>query len=83
MHRAYWVCGSIVACVLACSSDTTGLGSGGDDGTDFTYGVGLKYDFTRNLAARVEYQRYNDLGNSNTTGQSDVNMWSLGLMFKF
>ena len=56
---------------------------GGDDGTDFTYGVGLKYDFTRNLAARVEYQRYNDLGNSNTTGQSDVNMWSLGLMFKF
>lgn len=56
---------------------------GGDDGTDFTYGVGLKYDVTRNLAARVEYQRYNDLGNSNTTGQTDVNMWSIGLMFKF
>ena len=56
---------------------------GGDDGTDFTYGVGLKYNFSRNLAARVEYQRYNDLGNSNTTGQTDVNMWSVGLMFRF
>ncbi|MGQ0524779.1 MAG: outer membrane beta-barrel protein [Betaproteobacteria bacterium] len=56
---------------------------GGDDGTDFTYGVGLKYDFTRNLAARVEWQRYNNVGESNTTGQADVNMWSVGLMFRF
>jgi OOP family OmpA-OmpF porin len=56
---------------------------GGDDGTDFTYGVGLKYDFTRNIAARLEFQRYNNLGETNTTGQSDVNMWTVGVMFKF
>lgn len=56
---------------------------GGDKGTDFTYGVGLKYDFTRNIAARAEFQRYNNLGETNTTGQSDVNMWTVGLMFKF
>ena len=56
---------------------------GSDDGIDFTYGLGLKYDFTRNLAARFEFQRYNNVGETNTTGQSDVNMWSVGLMFKF
>lgn len=56
---------------------------GGDDGVDFTYGVGLKYDFTRNLAARLEFQRYNNVGETNTTGQSDVNLWTLGVMFKF
>ncbi len=32
-----------------------------DKGTDFTFGVGAQYDFTANLAARVEWQRYADL----------------------
>lgn len=54
-----------------------------DQGTDFTFGVGLKYDFTRNLGARLEFQRYNNVGETNTTGQSDVNLWTLGVMFKF
>ena len=56
---------------------------GGDDGTDFTYGLGLKYDFTRNFAARLEFQRYNNVGETSTTGQSDINMWNIGLMYKF
>jgi OOP family OmpA-OmpF porin len=55
----------------------------GDKGTDFTFGVGLKYDFTRNLAGRLEFQRYNNVGETNTTGQSDVNLWTVGVMFKF
>jgi OOP family OmpA-OmpF porin len=37
-----------------------GAGSIGADGTDFTYGIGVKYDFTRNLAARLEWQHYLD-----------------------
>jgi len=32
-----------------------------DKGTDFTFGVGAQYDFTPNLAARLEWQRYADL----------------------
>lgn len=60
-----------------------GAAAANDDGTDFTFGVGLKYDFTRNLAARLEFQRYNNVGETNTTGQSDVNLWTLGVMFRF
>lgn len=34
--------------------------TGKDKGTDFTYGVGVMYDFTRNLGVRAEAQRYVD-----------------------
>lgn len=58
-------------------------GSASDNGTDFTVGAGLKYNFTKNAAARLEFQRYNNVGDSGTTGQSDVNLWTLGLMYSF
>ncbi len=67
------------------SGSIAGVGAAAvsDTATDFTFGVGLKYDFTKNIAARLEYQRYNNLGNNNTTGQSDVDRFSLGVVFKF
>lgn len=46
----------------------------GNDGTDFTFGVGVKYDFTRNLAARLEWQRYTDV---------DINTFGVGLLYSF
>lgn len=55
----------------------------GDHGTDFTLGAGVKYDFTRNLGARLEFQRYNNVGENNTTGQTDINLWTIGLVYKF
>ena len=54
-----------------------------ETGTDFTYGVGLRYNFTRNLGARLEWQRYNNVGESDTTGQADVDLLSIGLIFRF
>jgi OOP family OmpA-OmpF porin len=62
----------------------TGLGtaSANDSGTDFTYGLGLRFDFTKNVGARLEWQRYNDVGSSNT-GEGDLNLWSLGVLVKF
>lgn len=50
-----------------------------DKGTDLTYGLGLKYNFTKNVAARLEWQRYNDVGDDNTK----VNVIGAGLVFKF
>jgi opacity protein-like surface antigen len=67
------------------SRATVGAASAGTDdkGNDFTHGAGIKHDFTRNLAGRLEFQRYNNVGETNTTGQTDVNLWTLGVMFKF
>jgi len=59
-----------------------GSASASDSGTDLTYGVGLRFDFTKALGARLEWQRYNDVGSSNT-GQGDLNLWSLGIVVKF
>ncbi len=59
------------------------VGSLSDTGTDFTYGLGLKYHFTKNIAARVEWQRYTNVGNGAGNGKSDVDLLSLGVVFKF
>jgi len=64
--------------------DLSGAGiSIGDTGTSMTLGAGFQYPFTKRLAARAEWQRYNDVGNDNTTGQSDVDVFSIGLVIKF
>lgn len=58
-------------------------GSIGETGTSITLGLGIRYNLTKRLAARAEWQRYNDVGNENTTGKSDVDILSIGLVIKF
>lgn len=52
-------------------------------GSDQTYGFGMHYNFGKNLALRLEYQKYLDIGDINTTGRSDFEVISAGLVFKF
>ncbi len=54
-----------------------------DDGTDFTFGIGAGYDFTKNLGLRVEWERFRDVGEQNTTGKSHVDLLSVGLRYRF
>jgi OOP family OmpA-OmpF porin len=42
---------------------------------DFTGGLGVRYDITRNFAVRAEWQRYN--------GDADLDVYSIGAMYKF
>jgi OOP family OmpA-OmpF porin len=53
-----------------------------DHSTDLTFGLGLRYDFTNMVGARLEWQHYDNVGNS-STGKSDVNLLSVGVLFKF
>jgi OOP family OmpA-OmpF porin len=57
-------------------------GSDKDENTDFTYGAGVKFDMTQNVALRAEWQRYNDMGGDDTT-ETDVDVLSVGAIFKF
>jgi OOP family OmpA-OmpF porin len=50
--------------------------------TDWTWGVGAKWDFTRNVSMRIEWERLNNTGN-NTIGTTDLEMLSIGAMFRF
>ena len=53
-----------------------------ETGVDLTYGLGAQVNFSKLVAARAQYQRYKDVGNEATTGKRDVNILSLGIVFK-
>lgn len=53
-----------------------------DNTWDFTYGLGGEWAFTRNVAARLEWQRYADVGSSNTT-KDDVDFFNASLLYRF
>lgn len=59
-----------------------GGGNGDESNTDFTFGAGVKFDMTQNVALRAEWQRYNDMGGDNVR-ETDVDVLSVGLQYKF
>ena len=58
---------------------------GGDTsmGYNIDFGVGAKWDFSRHLGVRLEYTRYPKIGDSETTGKSDVDLLSASLLYRF
>jgi len=52
-------------------------------GTKPTFGVGLKYDFAGNVGLRAEWERFKDVGKPDTTGQTDFDLWSASILYRF
>lgn len=46
-------------------------------------GVGIRYNLTEQFGVRAEYERYFGVGDEDTTGKSDVDAWSVGLVLHF
>src|SRR5574339_494473 len=53
------------------STNTPAFANESESNTDLTYGIGVRWDFTKNLGARAEYQIYKDIGGGNI-GEGDV-----------
>ena len=53
-----------------------------ESNTDLTFGIGVRFDFTKNLGVRAEWQKYQDVGGGDI-GESDVDLISVGLIWKF
>ena len=51
--------------------------------TDLTFGFGAQFNVTRELGLRAEWQRYTSMGDNATIGESDVDVMSLGLVYRF
>ena len=51
-------------------------------GTNLTYGLGLKFDFNTDFSARVEWQRYKDVGDESKTGQTDIDFVGASLVYR-
>jgi OmpA-OmpF porin, OOP family len=60
------------------ASDTTGgaLFSATADGTDLSFGVGVSYNFTRNLGLRAEWEMFK-------TDEADATLLSIGAVWRF
>src|SRR5712691_4332545 len=67
------------------SASIAGLGSGSlkDRNTDLTFGLGAQYDVTREAGVRAEWQRYKNVGGDDTGGKSDIDVISIGLIWRF
>lgn len=63
-------------------TETRVSGFGSDDNTDPTYGLGLRYDFTRQFGLRGEWERFR-LGGGPVTGKSDTDLYSVNAVFRF
>jgi len=49
----------------------------------WTYGVGLRFDVTKNIGVRAEWQRYNNVGSSEVGFRADVETAMLGAVLRF
>jgi OOP family OmpA-OmpF porin len=55
-----------------------------DRSTDLSYGVGLRYDFTKTVSVSGEWQRFRHFGGRDiVTGDLDKDFFSVGMGFKF
>lgn len=60
-----------------------GSGSQSDSNTDITVTIGAGYDFNPNFGLRAEWQRYMKVGSDSTGGDGDVDVYSIGVVYRF
>ncbi len=68
------------------TNDASGVGFNShqkESNTGSAFGIGAKYDFATNLSVRTEYERLNNVGARGTTGETQIDFWSVGLAYKF
>ena len=53
------------------------------DGTDQTWGMGAKYNLSSNFTLRFDWQRYKYVGDPAVTGKADMEVYLIGVVFKF
>src|SRR5712691_628986 len=68
---------------LSASQAGSGSVSPKDRNTDLTFGFGAVYDVTREAGVRAEWQRYKNVGGDDTLGKHDIDVISIGLIWRF
>lgn len=69
---------------LEINKKTAGVSSNsGDTDVAWSLGLGAQYNLNKSLGFRVEYERFYNVGDADTTGESDVDLISAGLVYSF
>jgi OOP family OmpA-OmpF porin len=48
----------------------------------FLYGIGTQFDFGAHWTVRLDFQRYDDVGKGNGVGEADIDVLTLGVLFR-
>jgi OmpA-OmpF porin, OOP family len=66
------------------SVSAAGVSAGDTDhNTGLLFGLGAGFDFSRNLGLRAEWERFKDVGDKDKTFEGDVDLLSIGLVYRF
>jgi len=58
-------------------------GNVGDTDVSWSLGLGAQYNFTKSVGLRMEWERYFEVGDQDETGDTDIDLISAGVVFKF
>ena len=58
-------------------------GNDGDTDVSWSLGLGAQYNFTPAVGLRVEWERFFEVGDSDSTGEADIDMITAGVVYKF
>lgn len=78
VHR--WELDGRAPAIVGAAASTVGARA---TGTDWKYGLGARLDMTKAMSLRVEWERFKDVGNAATTGRGDIDVWTLGVQYRF
>ncbi len=52
-------------------------------GSSLNVGLGLQYSLSNSLALRLEWERFDDVGEKTLTGETDIDLLTLGVAYRF
>lgn len=55
----------------------------GDADISWSLGLGAQYNFTKAVGLRMEWERYFEVGDADTTRAADIDLLTVGVVFKF
>lgn len=61
----------------------TANGNTGDTDVGWSLGLGAQYNFTKSVGVRMEWERYFELGDPDSTKEADIDLVSAGVVYKF
>jgi opacity protein-like surface antigen len=69
--------------LLRVDGQTVAFGSGKGDSQDLVLGVGMAYHFNVVYSLRLEYLKFDSLGEDGRSGTEDLNQYGLGIVVRF
>lgn len=63
--------------------DATATTNTGDTDVSWSVGLGAQYNFTPSVGLRVEWERFFEVGDPDSTREADIDMVTAGIVFKF